>query len=191
MPKTLRVAPRLTHDELIARFLKCDSKDEKLRWQAVMLKAEGRSAVDIADICKRREDWVRRTVRRYNQLGPDGLADLRQNNGRAPILDDAKQTDLWEAIQGPAPDGGLWTAPKVARWIAEQVGQTVDDHTGWLYLRRLGYTRQSPRPTHPQADRKAQEAFKKGGSKKPSSASGGTIQAPKSTSGRKTRPASA
>lgn len=30
-----------------------------------MLKAEGRTARDIADICKRKEDWVRRTVRRY------------------------------------------------------------------------------------------------------------------------------
>jgi len=58
----------------VTRFLPCDSKDEKLRWRAVMLKAEGRRANDIADICKRREDWVRRTVRRYNELGPEGVA---------------------------------------------------------------------------------------------------------------------
>jgi len=56
----------------------------------------------------------------------------------------------------------------VAKWIAEHAGQKVDDHTGWLYLERLGYTRQTPRPTHPEADEKAQEAFKKGRSRRPS-----------------------
>ena len=88
------------------------------------------------------------------------------------MLDDGKQTDLSAAIQGPAPDGGLSTAPKVAKWIAEHAGQKVDDHTGWLYLERLGYTRQTPRPTHPEADEKAQEAFKKGRSRRPSFAPG-------------------
>jgi len=190
MPKTLRVTSHLTADELVTRFLQCDSKDEKLRWQAVMLKAEGRRANDIADICKRREDWVRRTVRRYNELGPEGVADRRQNNGRDPILDDEKQTDLWEAIQGPAPDGGLWTAPKVAKWIAAHAGQKVDDHTGWLYLKRLGYTRQTPRPTHPEADEKAQEAFKRGGYRKPSIALLESIPGPRSRSGPRTKPAS-
>ncbi|MDP2315290.1 MAG: winged helix-turn-helix domain-containing protein [Pseudomonadota bacterium] len=187
MPKTLRVTPHLTPDELVASFLKCDSKDEKLRWQAVMLKAEGRGAKDIADICKRREDWVRRTVRRYNQMGPDGVTDQRQSNGRAPYLNDEQQTDLWEAIQGPAPDGGLWTAPKVAKWIDAHAGHKVDDHTGWLYLRRLGYTRHSPRPTHPESDEKAQEAFKKGGFKKLLIRSFENIPTPTSRSGQRTK----
>jgi transposase len=144
----------------------------------------------MADICKRREDWVRRTVRRYNHMGPDGVTDERHGNGREPYLNEQQQTDLWQAIQGPAPDGGLWTAPKVAKWIDEKAGCKVDDHTGWLYVRRLGYARQSPRPTHPEAHEKAQEAFKKRGFKKLSIALFESIPTPTSRSGRKTKLAS-
>jgi transposase len=103
MPLVLRVTPHLSKDELVARFLACDSKGEKLRWQAVMLKAEGRGARDIADVCKRREDWVRRTVRRFNELGADGIVDRRAKNGRQPLLDYEQQTDLnLETVGGNA-----------------------------------------------------------------------------------------
>lgn len=63
MPAILNVYPHLTLEEVVRRFKKCGVAGERLRWQAVMLKAEGRTAVDIPDVCKRREDWVRRTVR--------------------------------------------------------------------------------------------------------------------------------
>ena len=187
MPLLLRVSAHLSREELIARFHACDSKDEKLRWQAVMLKAEGRSARDIADVCKRRVDWVRRTVRRFNELGAEGIADQRRKNGRPPLLNDEQQTDLWEALQEDPPGGGIWTSPKVAKWIEAKVGQPVDDHTGWLYLRRVGFSRQLPRPTHPEANEEAQEAFKKGGSRAVLTSSFETIPGRRSRSGQRTR----
>ncbi len=123
-------------------------------------------------------------------MGPDGVTDQRHGNGREPYLNEEQQTDFWEAIQGPAPDGGLWTAPKIASWTDEKAGYKGDDHTDWLYLRRLGYTRQSPRQTHPQSDEKAGEAFKMEGFKGLLMGSFETIPAPKSRSGRKMKPAS-
>ena len=43
------------------------------------------------------------------------------------------------APEGPAPDGGDWTGPKVARWIAEKTGSAhVWPQRGWDYLKRLG-----------------------------------------------------
>ena len=81
MALILSVSPHLTHNELVARFKNCTDADERLRWQAVLLKSEGRSAAELADVCKRREDWVRRTVRAYNSEGPAALVDRR----RAPV----------------------------------------------------------------------------------------------------------
>lgn len=34
---------------------------------------------------QRREEWDRRTMRRFNEEGPEGLADGREKNGKAPI----------------------------------------------------------------------------------------------------------
>jgi transposase len=59
-------------------------------------------------------------------------------------------------------DGGLWTAPKVAAWIAERTGMTVDASTAWRAMRRLGFTLQVPRPRHRgAATAEEQAAFKK------------------------------
>ncbi len=45
--------------------------------------------------------------------------------------------ELWLALQGPAPDGGIWTGPKVAQWIAAKTGKRIYRQRGWEYLRRL------------------------------------------------------
>jgi transposase len=66
------------------------------------------------------------------------------------------------ALRSAAPDGGLWTAPKVAAWVAEQTGQAVHETTAWRAMRRLGFTLQVPRPRHRRSASAAeQEAFKK------------------------------
>lgn len=190
MPSILKVSPHLTQEELVRRFKQCKDVGERLRWQAVMLKAEGRSARDIADVCKRREDWVRRTVRAYNEGGPDALVDGRRDNGREPILNESLREELAAALRKDPPDGGLWTAPKVTAWIKEKTGAQVDPHTGWLYLVRAGFTRQLPRPKHPDANEEAQQAFKKGGFKATWTTSFEPIPKPRSRSGPRTKPGS-
>lgn len=187
MPSILKVSPHLTANEVVARFKKCSDTGERLRWQAVMLKGEGRSARDIADICKKEVDWVRRTVRAYNAGGPEALKDHRVTNGQAPVLDAAGLAELDAALRGAAPDGGFWTGKKVARWIGQKIGRSVSEHTGVGYLRKLNFTKQVPRPKHPDADEKAQDAFKKGGLKVVFETSFENIPARKSRSGPKTK----
>jgi len=81
---------------------------------------------------------------------------------RPPLLSAAQQQELAAAVQGPAPTGGLWTGPEVARWIAEKTGRAqVAPQRGHDYLRRIGMSPQLPRPRHTNADPAAQEAFKK------------------------------
>lgn len=164
MAHILRVAPHLPPAALEKRYLECADVGERERLHCVLLKQEGRSSKEIAAFFRKREDWVRRTVRRYNEHGPDAMKDGRRNNGSSRLLDDAAMASLDAALQQPHPDGGLWSGPKVAAWIAENVGVDCTNRTGWAYLKRLGYSIQRPRPKHPDADPEAQEAFKKGGS---------------------------
>ncbi|MCH7794283.1 MAG: winged helix-turn-helix domain-containing protein [Proteobacteria bacterium] len=75
---------------------------------------------------------------------------------RARLLNAAQLVELAAALEGVPPGGGLWSGPKVAQWIAEKIGRDhIHPHRGWVYLKRLGMSRQAPRARHERA------AFKK------------------------------
>src|SRR3954451_22856728 len=64
-------------------------------------------------------------ARRYNERGVEGLGDRRHANPgarRRALLDEEGQAELREALCGPPPGGGMWSGPKVARWIAQRNG---------------------------------------------------------------------
>jgi hypothetical protein len=70
---------------------------------------------------------------------------------------------LRQRLADPLPDGGLWTGPKVARWMAGELGlKAVAPQPGWEALMAIGWTLQTPRPCHPAAATpEEQEAFNK------------------------------
>lgn len=81
------------------------------------------------------------------------------------MLDGAGEEELLEALQGPPPawvDGGIWSGPKVALWIAKRNGlKKVHLKRGFEYLRRARYSPQVPRPANARAEDSEKEAFKK------------------------------
>src|SRR3954471_20295222 len=107
--------------------------------------------------------WVERLLARYNAHGPQALGDLRRRNGTSPSI---LRPDLLEKkarLREPPPDGGLWTGPKVARWMASELGlAAVLPQRGWEALKAIGWSVQKPRPRHPaSATPEEREAFKK------------------------------
>lgn len=158
----LKVHPHLTATQLEQRFSNGRDVEERERLHCVLLKSRGHSSKAIAAMFLKREDWVRRTVRRYNELGPDGMKDGRRNSGTVGVLDDDGKAALEAALLADPADGGLWSGPKVAKWIRDRTGKSCCNHTGWMYLKRLGYTVQRPRPEQPDANKEDQEVFKRG-----------------------------
>ena len=82
------------------------------------------------------------------------------------MLDAQEREELREALTHPAPDGGLWSGPKVALWTSQKKktdgARKVRAQRGWEYLKKLGHSPQVPRPSHAEEpDPKEQEAFKK------------------------------
>jgi transposase len=70
--------------------------------------------------------------------------------------------ELFAALGRRPTDGGLWSGPKVARFVARRWGVVVRPETGWRWLRKLGFTLQVPRPSHPRAaDPPAQKRWEK------------------------------
>ena len=152
MARSIKLEPHLTVDELYQGYKSTTDAPTARRWQALWLIAQGATAKEAAAVVGLRGEWVRLLVQRYNQHGPTALQDHRHTNpGQAPRLSPAQQQHLATLLEGPAPDGGLWTGPKVAAWITEQTGQPTRPQLGWDYLRRLGFTLQRPRPRHTHA----------------------------------------
>src|SRR6516225_8628888 len=97
--------------------------------------------------------WVRALLKRYNEGGAEALGDQRVHNGTKPtILTPEALAALKERIKMPPDDGGLWTGPKIARWLARFHGvRSVHNQRGWDALIAIGYSIQQPRPRHPDA----------------------------------------
>ncbi|RIH81262.1 winged helix-turn-helix domain-containing protein [Calidithermus roseus] len=168
--KAIPLHPHLSLEELEQRYRSCKDAKEKTRWQVIWLYAqqtrENRpSTLAVSRATGFSQNWAYKLIRRYNAEGPEGLIDKHRYNpggDKRALLSKQQQQALGRALQERPPDGGVWTAPKVARWVKEHTGKTMAEVTAWTYLRRLGFTLQRPRPRHPQrATAEARAAFKK------------------------------
>src|SRR5215208_5998453 len=127
----------------------------------------GDSIREVAEVVGYSEKWVREIARRYESEGVEGLGDRRHGNPGAKqsaLLDEEGQARLRQALLEEAPPGGgMWSGPKVARWIEEKTGmEKVHAQRGWEYMRKVGHSPQVPRPSNAQgADSEEREAFKK------------------------------
>ena len=84
--------------------------------------------------------------------GPSGAGRPEERQWRKPAHSDAGSFAALSSASGSPPDGGVWSGPKIARWLADFHGlKSVHDQRGWDALVAIGYSIQKPRPRHPQA----------------------------------------
>lgn len=162
MPKSLTIEPHLSVKELEVRYRQAKEPIERTRYQIVWLLARGFVTQEVAAVTGYRRDTIRKIARRYNQQGLEGIKDRRyQHPGGQPMLSDVEQAQLWQALQSPPPDGGLWNGRKVAEWISDRLERRIGRQRGWEYLREMTFRWRVPRPEHKEADIVEQEAWKK------------------------------
>ena len=82
------VTKHLELDEIFRRYRDCECVVEKVHWQVIWLRSQGKKTAEVAALTGFNTDWIRRLIRRYNELGPSSLGDRRKNNGNDPILSD-------------------------------------------------------------------------------------------------------
>jgi transposase len=187
------VADHLSVSALEQRYRSCTDVTAARHFQTIWLLAKGHeiaavsATVSFATVSFARR-WVERLRARYNAHGPQALGDLRRRNGTSPSI---LRPDLLEKLKArllePPPDGGLWTGPKVARWMASERGlAAVLPQRGWEALKAIGWSVQKPRPRHPaSATPEEREAFKKSWNRL-SPRSGPSTRTSRSRSGRPT-----
>ena len=168
MGKRLSIEAHLAVEELERRYRAARDGVARSQWQIIWLLAGGATSQEVAAVTGYSRPWIRELGKRYNTQGAAGIGDGRHRNpGHAPLLSAEQQQDLVRVLEGPSPEGGRWSGPQVAAWIATVVGHPVPAQRGWEYLRRLGFSPRVPRPRHAKADPAAQQAVKGGSWKQP------------------------
>ena len=149
-------------EELKKRYRKAVEPKEQSHYQIIWLLSSGKTTQEVAETTGYSRSWIYELVWGYNRLGAESLGDKRkQNPGNKPLLNDQQQALLWQALQSPPSDGGLWTGVKVAAWMSELLDRFIAPQRGWEYLRGLEYVRRRPRPAHVESDPKEQQQWKK------------------------------
>ncbi len=163
MARLIELKPHLTTEELRTRYRSCQKPQEKTRWHALYLIAQGAVAAEAARRVGRASSWITSLTRRYNRHGAVAVARKQSTKPSHRAKVDRKLgKELDKALRASAPDGGLWTAPKVAAWITAKSGQEVHQTTAWRAMRRLGFSLQVPRPANKRrASPEEQAEFKK------------------------------
>ena len=188
-----RIVEHLSVADLERRYRAARDVTEARHTQAIWLLAQGRTVLDVAGVLAFAPRWVEQLVARYNAYGPAVLGDQRRRNGRAAsVLTAAVLTALAERLRAPPDDGGCWTGPKVALWMARRLGVVrVHPQRGWEALKRLLWSLQAPRPRHPRAATPEQQAEFRGGWRQRSRRPGRRTPTGRSRSGPRTSTASA
>jgi len=183
-----RIVDHLPLEELEARYRAARDATEARHTQAIWLLAQGRTFLEVAEVSAFAPRWVEELAARYDARGPEALGDQRRRNGRAAsLLTEAVLAALAGRVRTPPDDGGLWSGPKVAAWMAGQLGlERVHPQRGWEALKRIDWSLQAPRPRHPRAATPEQRAAFRGGSMPLSPRPRRRIPTGRSRSGRRT-----
>jgi transposase len=142
MPKRIAIANHLSVEELFLRYRQATESTERSHYQIIWLLATGKTVLEVSQVTGYTRIWIYQLVKRYNQDGPKVLGDQRHHNrGKESLLTDTQLAQLWRALSGKAPDGGLWNGRKVADWLSKLTGQSINRRRGWEYMKQIHFRR--------------------------------------------------
>lgn len=165
MPKKAQLANYYSSEKLKHKYLKSQDAVESRRWHLIWKISLGWTIKNSAMAVGINYDYAKEIVNKYNSLGAKGLENLKNKHplrrgGKSPLLTDYQLEKLCQELASKPSDGGIWTGPKVARWIEKENSVAkVSNQRGWDYLKKLRYSWQSPRPKHRKGSEIEQEQF--------------------------------
>jgi transposase len=158
MPAPVRIAlTDAARADLVTRFNTTRAADARLRYQMVLLAADGRTAPQIAPLVQRSAVAVWRVLRRYLAGGAAAVAP-RPRPGRPVAAPPAWAAELRRVIElaphAVGVDSANWTTGLLAAYLGRTTGHRTSDEAVRLALHRADYVCKRPGWT---LKRKAQE----------------------------------
>lgn len=165
MPKKAYLANHYKSDDLKRNYLRNQDSVESRRWHLLWKVSQGWTVKNAAIAVGISYTYAKEIVSRYNESGEEGVKNQRNKErqpigGKKALLKEEQVLKLKKALESRPSDGGIWTGPKVARWIEKETGvEKVWNQRGWDYLKKSRYSCQSPRPKHRKGNPVEQEEF--------------------------------
>jgi transposase len=158
MPAPLRIEVSPAEWEALrVAFDTTRDAEARLRYQMVLLAADGRTAPAIAPIVQRSDGTVQRVLHRYRDGGLAAVP-YRPIPGGTPTVTPAWEAELRRVIDlDPRTVGvpqALWTTGLLATYLAERTGVATSAETVRRALHRFDYVCKRPKWT---LKRKAEE----------------------------------
>ncbi|NET81806.1 MAG: helix-turn-helix domain-containing protein [Moorea sp. SIO1F2] len=92
----------------------------------IWLLAQGKKTEEVVQITGYSRIWIYALIKRYNQLGAEGLGDWpkatlrerrKQNQGAKPLIGDFEQAQLWQVLQRTCSRWGILEWSKSGRLV--------------------------------------------------------------------------
>ncbi len=166
MGSALKIRDDLTPLELRRWACRESRGRASARAYAIANAFEGMSRATAARLAGMDRQALRDAVVRYNAEGLEGLHDRPKGHPSRRLTADEEAALAAVIIAGPDPERDgvcAWTRADLCRWLERRFAKTYHPSSMTRVLRRMGYSRQKVRPSHPRKDVEAQERFKKGG----------------------------
>jgi transposase len=136
--------------ELEYVYRTCSDVNQHMRAHMVLLYDDGKSAPEIAEICKVCEDTVLRAVARYRNGGIDALANKKRATPATPKGYLPEDEDfLIETVRQSPRNLGLdfsnWSLPKLAEYVSAKTSRHMGRHAVADVLRARGVNMRRPK----------------------------------------------
>jgi hypothetical protein len=142
MPKQVYLAPHFSPSDLRDKYRNSKDPVEARRWHFLWKVALGWTVTKSALAVGISQSYGWKILKNYNAKGLEGVKNEKKNSqehsrGSKPLLSAEQLQKLREEIKKQPSDGGIWTGPKVARWIEKEIGiEKVWNQRGWDYLNK-------------------------------------------------------
>jgi len=163
--RILKIEPHLSEAELKKVMNSQKSIRDFKDWQIIhsVQVNPRKKASEIAEILCVKPENIYKKVQRYNKLGLSWKSNVNRGGRREArcITTIEKEQEFLKSVEEDALGGKIITYQQVKLKFEKQIKRTVSDDYIWDMFKRHKWTKKAPRQSHPQADKVAQEEYKK------------------------------
>ncbi len=162
MTRITRAASHLSLEEVKAKVNLDPRPWCRQRWLIIYnALVDPRTAAEIAKHTATTVAMVHQVISSYNRLGVAGVETPGKGGRRHQYLTLEAEQQFLAPFFTRADQGKIATVGEIKRAFEAQICHEVDESTIYRLLKRHGWRKLVPRPRHPQANREAQDQFKK------------------------------